>query len=148
MHETSWQIELRIRDGRSESFRALLEDCLGNPLDGQPPAHGYTWSLDDKRMTAVIAKTADGTSTPVVTWSADWPTARLAFAQIRSTFAADLLAVAEPTNLVTFGDGETEHADDTVVDVSSTVRRTKRPSRATKKRVVVHGRASLQLANG
>lgn len=148
MHETSWQLELRVHDGDFESFAALMRHYDIGLLGEEIASHGYVWSTTADGQGVAIAKAADKTATPTVTWSADWPSARQAFTQIGPSFATDLLAIAEPLNLVTYGDGEPETADGSVVDVATAVRRPTRPRNAGRKRVVVHGHASLQLANG
>ena len=148
MHETSWQIELRLRDGDLETFKVVMDRYRVGLADGDISSHGYLWSMSDDGMRIVIAKKADQASTPTVTWSADWPTARQAFAQIGADFTSDLLAVADPVNLVTYGDDEPETADDTVVNVASVVRRHSRATNPAKRKVVIHSQASLQLANG
>lgn len=148
MHETSWQIELRLRDGDLDTFQVLMDRYRVASRDGAPSSHGYLWSPSDDGTHVIIAKMADMPSTPTVTWSADWPSARQAFARIGAGFTTDLLAVAEPVNLVTYGDDEPETADDTVVNVASVLRRPVRPGNTVKKRVVAHAQASLQFANG
>ncbi len=148
MHETSWQIELRLRDGDLKAFKAVMDRYRIAWHDGDVAPHGYFWSKSDDGLGVLIARKADQTSTPTVTWSADWPTARQAFAQVGATFATELLAIAEPVNLVTYGDDEPETADDTVVNAASILRRHSRPRDAAKRKVVVHSYARLQLANG
>ncbi|MEM7122329.1 MAG: hypothetical protein AAF563_13680 [Pseudomonadota bacterium] len=148
MDETSWQIELRLRDSDLEAFKAVMKRYRVGRCNGDIASHGYLWSMSDDGTGVVIAKKADRISAPTVTWSADWPTARQAFAQIGAEFASDLLAVAEPVNLVTFGDNEPDIVDDTVVDAAPVVHRRSRLRNPAKRRVVVHSQASLQLANG
>ena len=132
MDDTSWQIELRIRDGRLGEFTALMEEALGVAADDRSPDHAYIWSLGGDRGTAVIAKTEYTASTTGVAWTTDWPTARRHFARIGPSFAADVLALAGPVNLATFGDGEPETPDDTSVSEAMARRSGERARRLAK----------------
>lgn len=98
-----WQIDLEIHDGRFDDFSALMGDALHH-ADSHVPAQEYAWSVDENRTTARIFQVFREASTPLVCWSLDWPTACKHLAAISPDLATRLLEVAEPVNLVTYGE--------------------------------------------
>ena len=50
----SWLLELSVKDGQLDDFRALMKDMVGVTRDNEPGTLNYEWSISDDGATVHI----------------------------------------------------------------------------------------------
>ncbi len=88
----SWMLELNVRAGRDEDFRALMAEMVNATESTEPGALDYEWSV-----------TADGRVCHIFERYADSAATMIHLAAFGQNFAERFLAILEPTRFVVYG---------------------------------------------
>ena len=94
--EVSWNLQLAVRDGRLDDFRALLHEMVESTR-AEAGAQGYEWFI-----------TEDGTVCHINERYADSDAAMVHLGAFGSRFAERFLACVEPTGFSVYGDPSDE----------------------------------------
>jgi quinol monooxygenase YgiN len=92
-----WMLELQVREGRDEDFRALMAEMAAATQAGEPGTLDYEWSLS-----------ADGRQCHLWERYADSAAAMVHAASFGSRYAARFFDVLAPVRLVLYGSPSAE----------------------------------------
>lgn len=92
----SWNLELAVRDGRLDDFRALMQQMVES-TEAEPGTQTYEWFLN-----------ADGTVCHLYERYADSEAALAHLGTFGSKFAERFLACVEPTRFSVYGNPSAE----------------------------------------
>lgn len=87
-----WMLELDLKAGRVDDFRALMDEMVTATRENEPGALGYEWSLDD-----------DGTRCHIFEHYANSDATMVHLGNFAEKFAARFLDILSPTKFVVYG---------------------------------------------
>ena len=88
----SWLLELSVKDGQLDDFRALMKDMVGVTRDNEPGTLNYEWSISDDNATVhIYERYADSAATMVH------------LASFGENFAERFMACVDPTRFQIYG---------------------------------------------
>jgi quinol monooxygenase YgiN len=95
-----WILELNIRTGRDNDFRALMKEMVGATHVNEPDTIGYQWSLS-----------ADGKTCHIFEQYTDSEAVMTHLATFRKKFATRFLEILEPVRFTVYGSPSQEVKD-------------------------------------
>jgi quinol monooxygenase YgiN len=94
--QVSWVLELAVKPGKLDEFRALMHEMVDSTR-GEPGALSYEWFVSD-----------DGAAVHIYERYADSAAAMAHLGTFGQTFAGRFLAAVDPTRFTVFGDPSDE----------------------------------------
>ncbi len=96
----SWVLELSVKDGQLDAFKALAQEMTAATQADEPGATHYEWFID-----------ADGKTVHVYERYADSAAIMVHLGAFGAKFAERFLACVDPTRLTVYGDPSAEVRD-------------------------------------
>jgi quinol monooxygenase YgiN len=88
----AWRLDLKIRDGHADAFRALMDEMVTATKANEPGTLAYEWNV-----------TPDGTVCHLYERYADLAAAMVHIGTFGAKYAERFLAVLEPTGFTVYG---------------------------------------------
>jgi quinol monooxygenase YgiN len=93
----SWVLELNVKDGQLDAFKALAQEMSEATQADEPGATHYEWYIDE-----------DGKTIHVFERYADSATTMIHLGNFGAKFAERFLACVDPTRMMVYGDPSAE----------------------------------------
>ena len=93
----SWVLELNVKDGQLDAFKALAQEMSETTQTDEPGATHYEWFIDD-----------DGNTIHIFERYADSAATMIHLGNFGTKFAERFLACVDPARLMVYGDPSAE----------------------------------------